>query len=418
MKRAVVLLALVAASSAFAANEYRYMKSGDYLKADGAWVASAQSACAAAASAYKAARTDGYPPSIDPVVNGTTCALQYQGSTIENVPIEVRTQQGCSAQAGKTSIKNWTVGYTRTPDDNDYAAVGPVNKLPGTGNPVCFDGCTGNQPEPTAPGWRAWKSQTPTSQGLYRNSLDVPFQMTGQACTAGAANTTATSPTVVNPTCPGYVGDVNGKKGCYGTASAPIISEPITPPISKPPEAANPPAGDVPAGAASTGSGRTPSTGDGGAGGGPSAAAVGGKGGDAGGTTSGTGTVKTPASGEQQANCGAPGQPVCDVKINEGEMPAEGTTFKDANQKLDDNVKATGDHIKSIQNEESKPSWSFSFQLPTGCSPYQVASFKGTAFTMDPCAYQSTIHDLMSMVWAAATAFCLIGMVGRTLRST
>lgn len=374
----------------------------------------------AAACSYAASNLGtGYTVDSANPANETTCYVKNANGGSDTTGLakreKVPTTPACQADAGKTLIKNWTVGYTRTPDDNDYNAVGPVNKVPGAGKGACFNGCTGNQGSTDEPGWKAWKSQTATAQGLYRNSLDIPFKMTGEAC---STDNTAALPNTPNPTCPGYVGEVNGKKGCFGTAAAPIIPEGIPPPISKPPEAGNPPAGPVSSTAGTTGASRTPTSGDGGNAGGPAAAAVGGKGGSAGGTTSGTGTVKAPATGDQQANCGAPGQPVCDVKINEGDMPKDGTTFKDANEKLDDNVKAAGDHITKIQNEESKPSWSFSFQLPTGCSPYQVASFKGTAFTMDPCAYQSTIHDLMSMVWAAATAFCLIGMVGRTLRST
>lgn len=426
-KATLVALAVLASGAVHAATEY---KADSYRGRDASWADTKPITCASLngdipggtstmKQSISGASVDQYGNCAFTVTTTTTGSPNETTTSSVGFTQREKGTNECTANAGKTQVKNWTVGYTRSPDDNDYAMVGTINKLPGPGKAACFQGCTGTQGGTSDPGWAAWKSQSPTSEGLYRNSIDAPFSMTGEQCAAGTPGTTAVSPTVANPTCPGYVGEVNGKKGCYGTAAAPIIPTTVPPETSKAPAAGNPPAGDVSSSSTQqSGTARTPSAGSGGAAGGPAAAATGGRGGVGGGTTSGTGSVKAPATGDQQQNCGAPGQPVCDVKINEGDMPKEGTTFKDANEKLDDNAKATGDHITKIQNDESKPTWSFSFQLPTGCSPYQVASFKGTAFTMDPCAYQSTIHDLMSMVWAAATAFCLIGMVGRTLRST
>lgn len=323
----------------------------------------------------------------------------------------------CAASTGKTGTVNWTEGFTATKDEGDRKAVGGSYTPPPASGEMCQSGCLISA-QVTGPGVEYFVSQQPTDQGLYRRSRDMPYVNLGTACTV-AANA-PNVPTTPEPKCAGALGTVNNVQTCVSTPAAPVPTTQMSDP-SKTPIAGNPSAGikpDTGEGSGSGSAGRTPEAGTGGNSGGSAVAAMGGKGGSAGGTATGTGTVKAPASGEQQAACGAPGQPICDVKINEGEMPKDATGFKDANEKLDDNVKALGDQIKSIQNEESKPSWSFSFQLPTGCSPYQVASFKGTSFTMDPCAYQSTIHDLMSMVWAAATAFCLIGMVGRTLRST
>lgn len=326
----------------------------------------------------------------------------------------------CVGSMGKDKafIRNWTVGYSRSPDESDNKFVGTVNRLPGAGNPVCMGGCKSVQQDASAPGWKAWISQTPTAQGLYRNSLDVPFTSTGETCSEGTGATAPIDPQTPEPQCPGYVGEVNGKPGCYGTAANPILPQPKDlPPVR--PDAGNPPAGTGPI-APNTGASRTPVVGTGGPAGGPAGAAVGGKGGSSGGTPSqgGSGTVTSPVPGEEQAACGAPGQPVCDVKISEGEMPSVSGVYKEKSEELGRLSTVDNDYIKAKAEQQPERMWTFDFQLPTGCSSFQVAVFMGTPFTMDPCAHQAKIHDLMSMVWAAATAFCLIGMVGRTLRST
>jgi hypothetical protein len=40
----------------------------------------------------------------------------------------------------------------------------------------------------------------------------------------------------------------------------------------------------------------------------------------------------------------------------------------------------------------------------------------GEVVSLDPCEFQTVIHDLVSMIWAATTLFWVFGMVGRTLR--
>lgn len=97
-------------------------------------------------------------------------------------------------------------------------------------------------------------------------------------------------------------------------------------------------------------------------------------------------------------------------------MPGLGDTFKESKETLDSAWKTQGEafeYIEKIPTNESL--WTFSFEFPKGCTPFDTGI---SGFVMDPCKYQSTIHDLMSMVWAAVTVFLLIGMVGKTLRST
>lgn len=109
--------------------------------------------------------------------------------------------------------------------------------------------------------------------------------------------------------------------------------------------------------------------------------------------------------------CGLPGKPKC--LIDETGTPADkAESFEPAKTELDTAKTTASDAITAAEGIAA-PSWSFTFQLPTGCAPY-VTGIRG--FIMNVCEYQSTIHDLLSMVWAAATAFACIGMVGRTIR--
>lgn len=346
----------------------------------------------------------------------TATSIQGLSSRVSEAPPGGGTSDACVGTMGKdkTFVRNWTVGYSRSPDESDEKFVGPVNRLPGAGNPVCMGGCKVLQQDTSAPGWKAWISQSPTDQGLFRNSLDVPFTSTGETCTEGTGATAPISPDVPAPPCPGYVGEVNGKPGCYGTAAKPI--DPVSkslPPVPK--DAGNPPAGSGPE-APNTGQSRTPSAGGGGPSGGPAGAAVGGKGGKEGGTPSlgGSGTTPKPGEGEEQQACGAPGQPAC--RIDGSDVPKDAGSAVDAaktaSEKNAADTKAAIDRAASME----APGWSFSFQLPTGCTAYTPAAFGDFGISINPCEWQGTIHDLMSMIWAAATAFCIIGMVGRTIR--
>lgn len=104
------------------------------------------------------------------------------------------------------------------------------------------------------------------------------------------------------------------------------------------------------------------------------------------------------------------------MKVNEKGTPdGVGTSFDAAKKKSDDTHTAQVKSIEDAAKRETGPAWDFSFQLPTGCTPMQTPIGN---FTLDPCRYQGTIHDLMSMVWAAITVFTIIGMVGRTIRGT
>ena len=130
-------------------------------------------------------------------------------------------------------------------------------------------------------------------------------------------------------------------------------------------------------------------------------------------TTTDTPTTQTPKPAPQPeiVTCGLPGKPKC--LIDEQNTKADkGSTFEPASKALDATEAARRAAIDSASTIQA-PSWSFTFQLPTACSPL-VTGLRGVV--LDVCQWRGPIHDLMSMVWGAATVFCLIGMVGRTIR--
>ena len=349
------------------------------------------------------------PANSTAVSGGCQCNTNYDESGGQCVP---HVNQ-CTAKTGVVGVTNWTQGYSRTPDEGDVYGVGPVYPPPAGGN-VCDGGCLVSL-QTSGPGVSFYVSQTPTPNGLYRRSVDYPNIGLGTECTAGAADAGAQKTTAAPP-CPGTVGEVNGKTVCVGTAAQPVTTAPIDRP-SVPPVAGNPAAGAKPAsgeGAGTGSTGRTPSAGNGTATGGPAGAAVGGKGGGAGGTASST--AGGTGEGETPDPCGAPGQPMCNVKVDEtGTAANAGTTFDAAKEAVENSGNQTIEKINQARDRTDGPAWSFTFALPTGCSPYPVGFGE---VVLNVCQYQGTIHDLLSMVWAAVTAFTIIGMVGRTIRGT
>jgi len=123
--------------------------------------------------------------------------------------------------------------------------------------------------------------------------------------------------------------------------------------------------------------------------------------------TDGTTTTGS-APKEDPITCGLPNTPPC--KIDETGTP----TTADISKAEVDASKAEGlakiTDIASIQ----APAWSWSFQLPTSCSTISVGPFLTQTVVVDLCQYQSMIHDLVGLIWAAFTVWACVGMVGRT----
>lgn len=243
-----------------------------------------------------------------------------------------------------------------------------------------------------------WRSQEPSAQGLYRLSCDFTMRVTS-AFTSGTPDNRS-DPLTPDATCPGFVGEVNGKTVCVGTASAPLPAGAAPP--AKPTRPGNPTAGVKPetGEGAGTGAGRTPSTGNGGNLGGPASAAVG---------PSGTGT-RDPGDPEQGTEvCGAPPLPACNVKVDETGTPGAGDAsgrFTEATSALDAQTQALEGVIDEAAAIDT-PGWSWSFSMPTGCTALQMPAFD---MELDVCQFQPMIHDLMSFVWVIAGFFAFLGL--------
>jgi hypothetical protein len=285
--------------------------------------------------------------------------------------------------------------------------VGTVNRIPAN-KMVCDNGCTVEM----TTGEKAWQSQTPTDQGLYRWSLDVVSIPTGAQCTAGQADAPATK-TAPNPVCPGYVGEINGVKGCYGTASAPVNTSQADRP-STAAQPGNPAAGEKPAtgeGSGSTGAGRTPSAGTGGAAGGPASSAV---------NAQGTGTIPKPPTDKEQQACGAPGQPKCGIDET-GTPDGKGVLpTTDFNNKL----KELEDALPGVVNPAGKdttwgvmPQWTQS----GACSPWHMFTlppFLGSfSVDIDVCPVKPFADGMANFIWISLAFMGITAMVFNTMTS-
>ena len=393
----------------------------------GPWSSSKESAC----SSINGMSMTGSGNWVSTTVSGThvdqsgNCAYTETSLYTDGQSVDLDTASGiltrtvaacdspCKELMGQDFTLNWTYGYTRTPNidaDPNWKFVAPRLYPPSDGM-VCdpVSSCKAAMVLiPTA----VWQSVSPTSQGLYRVSVDYDAQYFGESCTPTEVDTAGASPAADKPTCPGFVGEVNGVPGCYGTASNPTAND-VPAPKPKPPEAGNPPAGKTPdsgEGSGTGGAGRTPSTGDGGPAGGPAAAAGSG--------TKPDGTTPKPGEGKEQANCGAPGQPKC--RIDETGTP----NGSDVKNKLTDDVNKAADQQKAEIEKAANlkaDGWTFSFSLPSGCTALTLAGYQIPGqgpLSIDVCKWQPMIHDVMTMIWLICTVWGCINMVGSTQRSS
>lgn len=321
----------------------------------------------------------------------------------------------CTAKAGQSTIVNWTVGFVRTEKMSDWDLVGEPNKLPATGT-TCSAGCTMNIGTPT----EAWRSSEPTDQGLYRLSLDIAMQFTGGKCTSSSGDKPV-DPEAANPTCPGFVGEFNGKPGCFGTKGSPVNTIKMDPPAAEQ-GYGNPSAGNKPAagpGAGSGGVGRTPLTGGGGNSGGSSSAAR---------NPGGTGTIDKPGDGKEQAACGAPGQPKCSIDesgtptghgMNQDQMEARVESMADGKKLAILDAWGGDDDLR----EGRKTHWGIVPEWTRGgeCKPWELfvlpAWLNSYSVGVDMCPYKIYIEGAMNFIWITLTIFGVLGMVRETLIS-
>lgn len=132
---------------------------------------------------------------------------------------------------------------------------------------------------------------------------------------------------------------------------------------------------------------------------------------------SGSGPVggggSSPPVPDDPATCGGEGQPLCRVQVNEsGTTDGSGhlETMKGHGDKLTELSKEDGTFWTKVKTYLHKTAnelagWTWSFSLPTGCTPMHLDGFD---MTIDVCQFQGTIHDLMSFLWVLCTVYGLV----------
>jgi hypothetical protein len=316
---------------------------------------------------------------------GSVCVCSSGYNQVGNVCVNAQ------CEVGKGRTFNRTEGWARTSgaDANDVVSnIGPPAGIYDFNDGVCVGNITSID--------KCFRSQEPSTQGLYRISCDYTMVVTGDSSSGGDP---ATSPATPDAACPGFVGEVNGKAVCVGTASSPLPSPSNAP--NEPTAPGNPAAGVKPStgpGSGADGPGRTPTTGAGGNAGGPAGAAVG---------RGGTGDRgENGADGEDaKAVCGAPPLPACNVKVDETGTPtaasAEGL-FSGPGAGVDEQKGLMDGLLNTIESWDIG-NWTWTFALPTGCVAFEIEM--AASVSVDPCRYQETIHDLMSVIWVL-TGIC------------
>lgn len=342
-------------------------------------------------------------------------------------------EEKCPAAGTKEKV-NFTTGWAYSNDVNkDDDAVD--NRTAVFSNVLSNGACGSNRCHMTATAddlTGSWRGQVAGPNGLYRTSSDMNMTHTGQVCTPGPPSgvvEAAMSPSAAPPPCPGTVGTVNGVKVCLG----PVAPNGVESPVGGDGEATrgNPAAGVADSSSSTSerargGTGNSNTNGASPAGGPVAGPGLGNNGYTVGcndgsaaseppcsgaGDRNADGTVAKPPTTREQAECGAPGQPKC--RIDETGTPNGKDASKAAEKAIDDLKTKQSDALGASKLEETKVSnWTWTFQLPTGCTDYLVP---GMDVSMNVCQFQGTIHDIMSMIWLMTTVWCCIGMVGRTL---
>lgn len=386
----LVLTAFAACTSAFAADS---VGCGTWMNMFGG--GSFPTALAACKSTHEAVDwADEYAPGV------ANCRTNSGGTMGQVLRRAVCTNQ-CAEKSGEISTTNITRGWARSPLPNKADQLGKTSDVP---QHVCSGGCKfsvlGNE--------EAYRSQTPSDQGLYRLSSDVTVIQTDQSCD-GESDMTSANPSTPDMPCPGQLGELNGKPYCaIGPGNTGVDPNGAPGTGKSTDDKGNPKAGPKPKegeGSGTGGVGRTPSEGNGGNMGGPGGAAAGGTGTKPGGTAPDGTTEKK--EGKEQENCGAPGQKPC--KIDEKDTPTGEGKFEKLNGEADQGKENWLAEIKKSK-DLNWGDWTWTFQLPSGCTPLNLPELR---VDVDVCRWQPMIHSIMSMVWAISTVMGCVYLVFR-----
>jgi len=128
---------------------------------------------------------------------------------------------GC--KFGTSGTRNFTTGWSRksgkasAAGDSDLKAdeAAVMQAAAFSNTDVCDGKCSMSVGSPS----KAWHSNTPASNGMYRMSADFNVNFHG-ACSADQNTTPGTRPNELPAPCDGYVGQVNGETSCVKSAAA------------------------------------------------------------------------------------------------------------------------------------------------------------------------------------------------------
>jgi hypothetical protein len=144
---------------------------------------------------------------------------------------------------------------------------------------------------------------------------------------------------------------------------------------------------------------------------------VGGKGGGAGGTAAGVGAGGSGTGDEPHKPCGGPGEPTCNVKVDESGTPAS-ASFDTANAKMTETKGKNEEQLAKAAGTSDKgffePIRSMFWAPPVAACetfdlPQQVGGLK-----LDACGVVDGVRNAMALVWAGAGLFLCLGMIKRS----
>lgn len=357
----------------------------------------------------------------------------------------VECEEVCTS--GKQGVVNLTTGYKATPTTSVLGtyAKGPdpfvLGLVKNKGAVMCYRGCKVQMPDPETSTHDSeghpllvWTSQVAGPNGLYRESTEFNYVETSVQCSEAPPD--ATSPSATPPVCPGSTTTVKGATVCLPSNSEPGLGEagsgkgeanrgnPTAGPtdMSKSPsERAKGPGGD--------GNGTNGSNGGGSAGG----PATGNNNGSTGkgcndgsksptpacsgkGTNDQDGTVTKPATGKEQAACGAPGQPKCGIdetgtpeKVGDDKYNSKLDQYKTDSKNAGDQIKGEGDGVFS--------SYTTFFAAPAlqACEPVELPAVAGVSLgsISKQCDVVEGVRSVMAYIWALVAMWVCLGWVKR-----
>lgn len=123
-------------------------------------------------------------------------------------------------------------------------------------------------------------------------------------------------------------------------------------------------------------------------------------------TTTPTDSSNPNSPQQEDLECGLPGTPPCKIDETGTPAPPEDDGEFVFKQAIPACLKADW---KSCFPELPDINWSF--RLPSGCAPIPVPFERFGFSAVNICPWQPMIHDIMSMVWAAAGLFGAIGIL-------